>query len=369
MNTFLVFLLVVFGIIWAIGKLIGGSKKPAKLFQPADNKNSASNIFMESLLEKHSTIIQKYSDSIQYRSNASWHYVDDKVRDCLNELLSSEGKTSIAPNNNYLSRWERNAPEPYKRLASEMKQQFRQKLAKLEKNAKSEQLIEDNKRAEILFNKYQDLFKAFLFNAERKVSTLDSYGDENLEALDEECNFAIMKIAKKEGISETELESWKKYTFAIATPYRILRERIKAEFGKYHNQMKSSGNFDYSQLDGIGFENYIIKFLKDNGFQVLGTPATGDQGADAILLLDNLKIVIQTKNYRNPVGNKAIQEVIAAKEHYKADIGWVITTSTFTKSAIELAVKSEITLIQKPIESFIKEEILKLQAANKQLSQ
>jgi len=78
---------------------------------------------------------------------------------------------------------------------------------------------------------------------------------------------------------------------------------------------------------------------------VRGTPVTGDQGADLLANKDGKKIVIQAKRYDGAVGNKAVQEVVSAVSFYSADEGWVITNSTFTKSAKELAQKTGIHLV------------------------
>ena len=59
------------------------------------------------------------------------------------------------------------------------------------------------------------------------------------------------------------------------------------------------------------------------------------------------EIVIQAKNYSGNVGNKAVQEVIAAKSHYKSDIGMVITNAYYTQNAIKTAKASEIILVDR----------------------
>lgn len=68
-------------------------------------------------------------------------------------------------------------------------------------------------------------------------------------------------------------------------------------------------------------------------------------GADVIAYKDNVKYVIQVKFYNNPVSNKAVQEVVGAIGMYKADKGIVVTNSTFTSSAIELAKANDIELV------------------------
>lgn len=68
-------------------------------------------------------------------------------------------------------------------------------------------------------------------------------------------------------------------------------------------------------------------------------------GADVIANKDNIKYVIQAKFYNNPVGNKAVQEVVASIGMYKANKGIVVTNNTFTSSAIELAHANDIELV------------------------
>lgn len=83
------------------------------------------------------------------------------------------------------------------------------------------------------------------------------------------------------------------------------------------------------------------------GYKTELTKGSGDQGADLILQKNHVKIVIQIKRYSGKVGNKAVQEVIAAKYFYKADKGIVITNNYFTNSAIDLALSSHIKLINR----------------------
>ena len=78
-------------------------------------------------------------------------------------------------------------------------------------------------------------------------------------------------------------------------------------------------------------------------------------GADVIAHKDNIKYVIQAKFYNGSVGNKAVQEVVASIGMYNADKGIVVTNSTFTSSAVELAQANNIELIDgEKIEKFKK---------------
>ena len=114
------------------------------------------------------------------------------------------------------------------------------------------------------------------------------------------------------------------------------------------NKIKQKGiEIGYQNVkDGYEFEEYVANLYKELGYKIEEvTKKSGDQGADVIAYKNNIKYVIQVKFYNNPVGNKAVQEVVGAKGMYKADKGIVITNSTFTQSAIELAKANNIELV------------------------
>ena len=102
---------------------------------------------------------------------------------------------------------------------------------------------------------------------------------------------------------------------------------------------------DFSLISGEQFEIFLSNFFEILGYNVIRTPLTGDQGADLIISKDKKKSVIQAKCYSNqPVGNGAIQEIVAAKSYYQANHAMVITNSTFTSSAIVLAEANHVEL-------------------------
>jgi len=53
---------------------------------------------------------------------------------------------------------------------------------------------------------------------------------------------------------------------------------------------------------------------------------------------------IPTKCYTGSVSNSAVQEIVAGMKYYSCQRGVVVTNSTFTKAAIELARKNTIQL-------------------------
>ena len=98
-------------------------------------------------------------------------------------------------------------------------------------------------------------------------------------------------------------------------------------------------------MTGREFEEYCAGFLKKRGFRkVRITKASGDQGVDILARRHGKSYAIQCKLYQKPVGNSAIQEAYAGMQYYGCDRGLVMTNSTFTKGARELADSTGIEL-------------------------
>ncbi|MDD4600033.1 hypothetical protein SDC9_20873 [bioreactor metagenome] len=101
---------------------------------------------------------------------------------------------------------------------------------------------------------------------------------------------------------------------------------------------------EIDRLDGREFELYLGKLFNTIGWHAEVTAASGDQGADLILRRFNKRIAVQAKHYSGPVGNKAIQEVVAAIAYYGCSGAMVVTNSYFTESAKKLATANKVEL-------------------------
>ncbi|HYE11156.1 MAG TPA: restriction endonuclease, partial [Patescibacteria group bacterium] len=95
---------------------------------------------------------------------------------------------------------------------------------------------------------------------------------------------------------------------------------------------------------GVVFEKYLLEHFKHLGYSGHLTPSTADYGADLVLQKDGRRVVVQAKRWKNSVGVDAIQQVIGAIKHYDANKGMVVTNSTFTENAYELANSNGIEL-------------------------
>ncbi|WP_304459084.1 restriction endonuclease [Alicyclobacillus sendaiensis] len=118
---------------------------------------------------------------------------------------------------------------------------------------------------------------------------------------------------------------------------RLARERAERE---YILRMVRSGIDVIDTMSGTEFEERMKIHFLALGWQAETTKATGDYGAD-LLLRDSagIRYVAQCKRYSGPVGIDAVQELFAAVRYYDAHNGILITNSTLTKNAQEMAAK------------------------------
>lgn len=82
-------------------------------------------------------------------------------------------------------------------------------------------------------------------------------------------------------------------------------------------------------MDGLAFEQYLEVLFGNLGYKVERTRYVGDYGADLIAHKD---------------GIKSVQEAVGAKGMYGCTAAIVVTNSTFTRAAAELAKANHVVL-------------------------
>lgn len=338
-------LFVIFIFLFGIGYDKGGEDLPS---QTQLNKSKI-------LIEKNQEIINKYLS--EFDESHRGFSVDDAVKDCIDEIAKKEKRSDLAPRyGERLSRWERRCGvhSDWLRLKNHIWEKFQERYKDLEEKREREAFerfereeLEEVRRYEEFFQKNKDIVEKFLGIAERKVSVLDEYGDENWDVLPEEIEICLQKLEKRarsdEELSDFVVDWITESGYGSGWP----RRRLAELFRKYHEEqrLEFASGVDISELSGIEFETYIAKLLKENGYDVQGTPVTGDQGADLVAKKEGKTIVIQAKRHKGKVSNSAVQEVIGAVQYYQGDEGWVVTNTGFTSSAKALAQKSNVKLI------------------------
>ena len=156
-------------------------------------------------------------------------------------------------------------------------------------------------------------------------------------------------IAQSFYISMLTIKSIIKDHFGLNAKSAYLDDLLYFEENKTYKTIE-----DIDIMSGFEFENYVSSLFENMGFNVSNTKLTQDQGVDIIAKKGNYNYAIQTKCYKGTIGNFAIQEVVAGLKYYNADKAIVITNSTFTKSAIELARSNNVELWDREV---LKEKI------------
>jgi len=121
---------------------------------------------------------------------------------------------------------------------------------------------------------------------------------------------------------------------------------------------------NFSNLSPYEFEHFVAKLLREMGYSTKVTQKTGDYGVDIIARKNNDTYAVQCKRFQegNLVSNRDIQRILGARHIINANKCIFVTTSKFTKQAIQQAKGSPIELWDKEIlHSLVKKYLLDLE--------
>ena len=96
--------------------------------------------------------------------------------------------------------------------------------------------------------------------------------------------------------------------------------------------------------NGVEFEQFCAEQLEQGGWRVTLTGASRDQGADMVAERGRERLIVQCKFLNRPVGNYAVQEVVAACSHHAGTRAMVVSNQRFTASCVELAATNDVEL-------------------------
>lgn len=104
-------------------------------------------------------------------------------------------------------------------------------------------------------------------------------------------------------------------------------------------------------MDPFDFERHVMTFFEDMGHPVGVTPQTNDGGFDGYVVHPDGLVLVQCKRYTpgNNVGSPEVQQIMGVIQQNKARTAYVVTTSGFSRGAIEAAESSDqVILIDGP---------------------
>lgn len=100
-------------------------------------------------------------------------------------------------------------------------------------------------------------------------------------------------------------------------------------------------------MTGLEYESVVANYLRCHGYnRVSVTKGSGDFGIDVIAHKGGHKYAVQCKYYTSAVSLDAVQEAVAGMAYYNCDRAMVVTNSTYTNAAKELAKYNNVILVE-----------------------
>ncbi len=122
----------------------------------------------------------------------------------------------------------------------------------------------------------------------------------------------------------------------------IIRRRARQEWA-----IRAIKLADVDAMSGSAFEEYVARLLSSQGYRVTRTGQPGDMGVDLVAGRPPDKYAVQVKRQASPVSRRAVSDAVAATAHYRCTAAMVVTNSSFTAGARELAHSTGCQLIDR----------------------
>ena len=181
--------------------------------------------------------------------------------------------------------------------------------------------------------------KTTLVRKRKNLVFKDEYGSENTSEWDKELDRFWDSVLSKRFRAESVYIS----SFEEATKLKAF-QRINKLIAK-HTELGGVNSENEVPTNPYEYEGYCRRLLEQLGWKARQTPGSGDQGADVVAEKNNKLAVLQCKLWSQPVGNKAVQEVVAAKAFYSASVAAVVSNMSYTQSAKALAASNGVLLL------------------------
>jgi restriction system protein len=191
-------------------------------------------------------------------------------------------------------------------------------------------------RAQARFDRVVADYLPVLRRKQRQLVRVDDYGVVDRSRWERELGYVIDRVvlpALAERDAALVREGLDRY-----------RERLEAAVAADRPDPAAEARFERVRT-GREFEEFCAQELQRAGWRVTLTAASRDQGADLIVERGGERLAVQCKLLGRPVGNHAVQEVVAARAHRQADRALVVSNQRFTASCIELASTNRVELL------------------------
>jgi len=138
------------------------------------------------------------------------------------------------------------------------------------------------------------------------------------------------------------------FTYYLCDVDQLCHERTRArELARFEHSLQEKKPDMFTKIDsmtGHEFEDFLINLFTRLGYRVEQKKRGSEQGLDFLLERQGERIACQVKRYNKPVGNKAVQQALAARDYYRCHSALVVTNSRFTTAAKQLAERCSVVL-------------------------
>lgn len=296
---------------------------------------------------------EKEIEEISEKDMNEIEILEDQLDDVQSKVEDSEYKY-IDP---FVEKYRRGNPEAREKLLKTINRQIDKDLTIEELNEKIEEEVECLEREAVssVFELGQgdnidDRIKYFVKVFGTGNSRLVNIGSELMDIDRSEFSDRVNEVYR-EMQEELELHEFQSNlgldTETEIPDFRISRNEIEnLEHPEIIEELRKR-NLSWQEIEsmsGIEFEEFLEELFNSMEYDAWQTNKSGDQGADVIAEKVGEKVAIQAKNKNSKTSNSAVQEVKAAMEHYNCNKGMVVSTSSYTDSAKELANSNNIEL-------------------------
>lgn len=143
------------------------------------------------------------------------------------------------------------------------------------------------------------------------------------------------------------------YIIGLVINKTVIKKRHDVEMDDraYYNKIVASIN----KMNGSQFEDFVGYIFKDLGIKAKATPKTRDGGKDFILKTKDGTVYVEVKRYssKNLISSPTVLKLLGSAVSDGVAKCLFITTSRFTKDAINLAENSKIPIELIDIDGFL----------------
>src|SRR3989344_2051373 len=216
----------------------------------------------KNLFDRNQDIIDKHLNKISVGYQRSY-YIENIVRDCVQDIAEAEGMPNLGPNHQYLSQWTSSANQEYKDLSQQLLTSFENHKQKLENKKKEKVREQEQKESEVRSEtkRINELTKTLEYRKKkhRNPSTLKQITKSKEQK--------ILNISTIEKVLETNKINWSQYlTTLISSKYEV--PKLSLFEAKHLKQASQTLNEDVlafnSLLDTESSEfDASIKYFKE----------------------------------------------------------------------------------------------------------